>query len=934
MYTVKLLPSWTTGRALAQQWQASGQVVNTDRIRLLDLESPDAGFADFWVIINAPPAEIAEIPADMAARTVIFYMEPRRDNQPGNHGRKSWSVWATPDPARFLQVREFHHYPNNAEWHLSGDCLSQAPEKRYAAVVSAVVSDKRLDQGHRLRLDFLHYAGKQAPGLFKIWGRCASENFGSYQDELPPHEKDAALLPFRYTLAAENNSERNYFTEKIVDAIMAECLCFYWGCPNLAPDWLDEKCFYRVDLEHPVHALAEIQAAVTSDEWSQRLPHIRAMKEKIRRQLTLVPTLDRVLTAAHRHFMNDYFDRVVVINLDRSTDRWRTMVKQFEQFDITNYTRLAATDRDMAARMVKQGSWKLPTAHLGRPGIDRNAQLAQLACKISHWRAICLAKKKRWRRVLIIEDDAILSELGMRHFNLAMQETLDRALDWDLMWVFGLYYQTRDGYAEKPRDAWLSETIKDTGDFVHPLAHSCSTVCYGVDRGCYDQVLDAIETHHAFPIDDLFNHHLHSQLKSYIMLPCPVGADLENESTITGPEGRQTTQKTPNVPQPKRVVDLLFEQVREMLDQGETPYTLLDFWNARVRPHLISPVLDTSGTSADDIADLVTRLVCLFETGLDRGDLLDFLWNARSVDGLAWVDKVVDILHVTSYYADMDILSIRSASYFRRRLLDQPARLQELDGNAAFARRRFREDYERAATMQEKMQVCGFTAHVINLARRPDRLKTFRQRMDPHLEVQRFPAVDGASLKRNKRLEHLFRDNDFGFSRGVLGAALSHLELWKELLAGDSHNGVDTYLIFEDDVQLRDPFTNGQWLDMYYKLNTEHPDWDTCFLAFTPTPTEDFQHHLEDRPLEIVPLKPEMTWGGFAAYWINRKGAATLVKFIEEHGIRHAVDYILMRKPGMGLKNFLISPNPCFSQWVTSTDDGVDTDIQKSHAPW
>jgi len=111
-------------------------------------------------------------------------------------------------------------------------------------------------------------------------------------------------------------------------------------------------------------------------------------------------------------------------------------------------------------------------------------------------------------------------------------------------------------------------------------------------------------------------------------------------------------------------------------------------------------------------------------------------------------------------------------------------------------------------------------------------------------------------------------------------------------------------------------------------------------LAFIPSPAVDIQDHIgpeaQKRPLEIVALKPEMTWGGFSAYWINRKGAATLVKFIEKHGIRHGIDYILMRMhhPELTRENYLITPNPCFAQWVTSPTDGVDTDIQKSHAPW
>ena len=37
---------------------------------------------------------------------------------------------------------------------------------------------------------------------------------------LPPLNKNAGILPYRYTIAVENNAEINYFTEKIIDGIV------------------------------------------------------------------------------------------------------------------------------------------------------------------------------------------------------------------------------------------------------------------------------------------------------------------------------------------------------------------------------------------------------------------------------------------------------------------------------------------------------------------------------------------------------------------------------------------------------------------------------------------------------------------------------------------------------------------------------------------
>jgi hypothetical protein len=157
---------------------------------------------------------------------------------------------------------------------------------------------------------------------------------------------------------------------------MAECLCFYWGCPNLA-DWIDPDAFVYVNLEQPAEALAKIQECIRQDIWTTRLPAIKRAKEHIWQKLTLVPTVDRILTAANFNFMNSYFDKIIIINLDQSRERWNSMEQQLQSLGITNYVRLSATDREMADRMVRHGCWKLPDAHVGRTNINRHAQLGK-----------------------------------------------------------------------------------------------------------------------------------------------------------------------------------------------------------------------------------------------------------------------------------------------------------------------------------------------------------------------------------------------------------------------------------------------------------------------------------------------------------------------------------------------------------------------------
>ena len=71
----------------------------------------------------------------------------------------------------------------------------------------------------------------------------------------PFDSKADGLAPFRFSVIIENVRERNYFTEKLVDAILCETVPIYWGCPNIG-DFIDPACMIQCDSE------AEVLAAI------------------------------------------------------------------------------------------------------------------------------------------------------------------------------------------------------------------------------------------------------------------------------------------------------------------------------------------------------------------------------------------------------------------------------------------------------------------------------------------------------------------------------------------------------------------------------------------------------------------------------------------------------------------------------------------------
>jgi hypothetical protein len=115
-----------------------------------------------------------------------------------------------------------------------------------------------------------------------------------YRGSIPGFCKDPGLIPYKYTFNSENSDEPGYFTEKIIDAIVSECLCFYWGCSNL-DNWIDPDAFIRLDFDDFEKSYNIIVSSIENNEWEKRLPIIKKMKVKILDELQFIPHIESIV---------------------------------------------------------------------------------------------------------------------------------------------------------------------------------------------------------------------------------------------------------------------------------------------------------------------------------------------------------------------------------------------------------------------------------------------------------------------------------------------------------------------------------------------------------------------------------------------------------------------------------------------------------------
>ncbi len=383
-FRVKLLANWASSSELCALWNRQSK----GNGRWGDIEITDENHEiDYWAIVNYPVDTHAHFRSE---RAIIFPME-------SSHAASHWGDWTAPDPRNFVQVRSHNRYRNNSEWHLGmryDDLVVQPIEK--SLQLSCVASSQTQYPGQHLRIEFLKYIEKSGAAI-DLFGYDNLHGFVNYRGALPSFDKREGILPYRYTVAIENSSEINYFTEKLVDAILGECLCFYWGCPNLE-EYVDPAAFIRLPLDDFELSLQIIESAMRENEHARRLNAIRAEKRRILDEYQFFPTLARII---HGHRLAESLS-IKVLNLDRRSDRWEGFRMRTEEAAgpafVARCQRFAAVD-GTTLNITPE------LFHLFR-GNDFNYRRGIVGCALSHiaiWREVAVQSNGA---CLIFEDDA------------------------------------------------------------------------------------------------------------------------------------------------------------------------------------------------------------------------------------------------------------------------------------------------------------------------------------------------------------------------------------------------------------------------------------------------------------------------------------------------------------------------------------------------
>lgn len=215
----------------------------------------------------------------------------------------------------------------------------------------------------------------------------------------------------------------------------------------------------------------------------------------------------------------------------------------------------------------------------------------------------------------------------------------------------------------------------------------------------------------------------------------------------------------------------------------------------------------------------------------------------------------------------------------------------------------------------------NYECFVVNLDNRPDRWTDFTKEAPVNMLYKRYSAVNGYLLKSSRELEQLFNNCDYYFRKGMIGCALSHLDLWVHVI-----NSNKTAIILEDDVRF-----HTQFADITAQLLEQWSTYDICFLGHHKIKPTTEPNVITEIALHQKTTHESLQYslGGTFAYIITPLGAEKMLNFIQENGMIHGID-TMMQKACDKMTTFYCEPSLVYSECIQHNIN-ANSDIQNNY---
>jgi GR25 family glycosyltransferase involved in LPS biosynthesis len=124
--------------------------------------------------------------------------------------------------------------------------------------------------------------------------------------------------------------------------------------------------------------------------------------------------------------LNNFFDKIFYINLDKDIERNQNLLSQFKKFNITNFERISGVEfQEIPDKMY----WR----NFNLNALNEKYILGSMGCRASHKKIMDISMERGYNKILILEDDIFFTEDP----NEILNKNLHQLDSWDMLYFGG-----------------------------------------------------------------------------------------------------------------------------------------------------------------------------------------------------------------------------------------------------------------------------------------------------------------------------------------------------------------------------------------------------------------------------------------------------------------------------------------------------------------
>lgn len=179
----------------------------------------------------------------------------------------------------------YHHDLGIWYFKKSYDELINLENIKKSKKISVVSSNLNWLEGHKKRCEFVIKIKDHFKDKLDLFGK----GFNYIEDKFD------ALYPYQYSIAIENNSLNNYFTEKIMDCYLTYTVPVYYGCKNVS-DYFSEESYVPININNYAESVRIIEQLLDDDSlYNNYSKNILKEREKVFNQYHVFAALNIII---------------------------------------------------------------------------------------------------------------------------------------------------------------------------------------------------------------------------------------------------------------------------------------------------------------------------------------------------------------------------------------------------------------------------------------------------------------------------------------------------------------------------------------------------------------------------------------------------------------------------------------------------------------